>query len=190
MPVAIDIVLLPLPEIQRLCYSLSKQISPQIPLLNENNAVPHITLAMGAVAEENLGSIIQSLPYQQLPIKLQSEGLYSQNFGQNQQVIGWQFRLDSQLMSLHQASLKVLKPYLTTDFDYSALANVENPQPTAEEYIRSFSSKSSGKNFHPHITLGFGEMPAQNYLPTQTTIVELALFRLGKFCTCAERISV
>ena len=81
MKISVDIVLLPPPEIMNLCFEFNKEIIARggdITIFDSETCIPHISMLMGVVEEEDLPSIVadlQSLAHDTKPLSLSIEEL-------------------------------------------------------------------------------------------------------------------
>jgi len=62
------------------------------------------------------------------------------------------------------------------------------PRPADISWVTNFRDRSSYTRYLPHITIGIGTQPL-TIAPFRFTARELAMCRLGRFCTCKEQLA-
>jgi hypothetical protein len=60
--------------------------------------------------------------------------------------------------------------------------------PSTLDWIRTYPEKAAYENFRPHITIGYGRLPATAALPIPFVVTRLALCHLGNHCTCRRTL--
>ena len=95
----------------------------------------------------------------------------------------------AELFALHRHLLDVLAPFQTTTAGPGAFfADGDIARSTDIEWVGSFRQRSALTSFDPHITLGVGRMET-TVTPSRCLATELALFHLGRFCTCGRALN-
>src|SRR3989304_9684767 len=185
---AVDFVFLPPAEITQLAISLSEQLRESSPItLNATDYLPHITLAMGYLADpgEAKGvmakAMLNLVPF---TITLESISRSTKDFQ------GYYFY---HLVAKGNDPLQKLHEYLVDNLPF---IEVKKPKekffapesngeivPAVFDYVGAFKTSYSKGNFWPHITLGAGpEARLQtNELPLQFTVANINLCQLGNF---------
>lgn len=187
--IAIDIALLPPEHIMDLCVELNNTLvnneRPELNL-NKTNTLPHLSLAMGAIEEEELPKIKQILDnikqkYKTLDLIIIKDSAPIRPNGEKGS-IGLDFEKTHELQKLHEEIITAIKPLVT----YDATAEVFFDYPNVDEislFWVNYYLKSSFENLKPHITIGRGDMKPVKY-PIKFKANRLALCHLGNFCTC------
>jgi len=188
--IAIDIVLVPPPELMDICLNESTQLAENrtIPL-DLNNCVPHLTLGMGVIAESCLEQVkanIKSYCFDQYELKVTNE--YQANLDDGRRVCGIGFGKSVEIHELAKTAMSWLKPYEESRFDSACLFQTDNIDIITLDFIRNFKTNSGGEAFHPHVTIGFGRLDISPYLGKSFKFRDLALFQLGNYCTCRKRL--
>jgi 2'-5' RNA ligase len=179
--IAIDVMLLPSEEIMDKAIEINNQLADDPIKLSKENCLPHISLCMGVVEEDNLSKIEETI------------NEIGKNFSEllltinkiNDEHVCFEIKNTEDLQKLHEAIMTKLSPYLsydaTTDMCFS-------PPPVAEKtlfWINNYKNKLNSENFHPHITLGTLKLKSQK-LNINFTASKLAICHLGNYCTCRK----
>lgn len=189
--IAVDVVLLPseamVNQVIEANKSLAKQGADRI-ILDKQNCLPHISLAMGCIDERHVshvGKILWSIADKYNPGQLRITGI---NIGTNslgEKVSSFEVERTDGLLSLHKQVMQKMTPY----FSYDVTAEMVLSPPKASEstllWIKNYPEKSAFENFSPHITIGYGQL--EDFLFTaEFTASKLALCHLGNHCTCRK----
>ena len=179
--IAIDVVLLPPEDIMNKAIEINKQLSNDPIRLNKGNCLPHVSLFMGVVEEENLPKIkeiINKIAAQFSKLSLTISRI-------NYEHCGFDIQKTGDLQKLHETIMTKLDNYLTnkatTDMCFS-------PPPVVEKtlfWINNYREISSFKKFYPHITLGISKIEGKE-LNIDFTASKLAICHLGNYCTCRK----
>lgn len=197
---AINIVLIPPPELMQAVIAFNSSLAPQEGYLHfePQNAVPHISLAMTVVHDAPLlnliGEIISTgsaFPF--VTLALESHTILKEG---NEMPLNWlKFQQDRLLTKMHHKMMEVIEGHQVLNFgnnSFSLLPNEVMPEGNID-YVKNYIPTSlSENNFNPHITLGFGE--GQNsFLPNVNhsfTFTKMGLYQLGPHCSCREEIAI
>lgn len=151
----------------------------------DGSRLPHISLAMGVVKQDDLDDIravLKTLADQTKPLTLQISRQYNEPIQTGETVLGFEIGLTNALQALHELIMQKLKAYVFYDATISELFDL-NAEPQTIDWINGFKKNSSVKKFWPHITIGISsdqcEFPSEPFL-----ISELAIFHTGTYCTC------
>jgi len=189
--IAVDVGLLPSEEMTNQAIEsnkgLLKQYADRI-ILDKENCLPHISLAMGCMDERditNIEKILKSITEKYRPGRLSVVGI---NIGTNslgEKVSAFEVEKTERLLSLHKEVMRRITPY----FSYNVTAEMVLSPPMASEstllWIKNYPEKSAFKNFFPHITIGYGQVDDFS-LTAEFTASKLALCHLGNHCTCRK----
>ncbi len=189
--IAVDVVLLPSEEMADKAIEANRELLKQYAdriVLDKDNCLPHISLAMGCIDQSNipdiekiLQAIAENCPSQQLS----AIGIHTGTNSAGEKVSVFQIESTKTLQSLHEEVMRTLAPY----FSYDVTADMVLSPPTAGEstllWIRNYPEKASFENFFPHITIGYGQV--DDFSPPFKFIAsKLALCHLGNYCTCRK----
>ena len=221
--IAVDAVLLPSDEMMDKAIEANRELLQQcigfpqggVPdkiVLDKKNCLPHISLAMGCIDEEDIADIEKVLQtiakgprlagtkqYRLEQLSVIDIHVGTSSAGEKVSV----FRIEKTeaLQSLHEEVMQRLAPYfsydVTADMIFSRFPRSGVPAPEAGEstllWIKNYPEKSSFENFFPHITIGYGEIDDYSFgsrkagsLPMRFTASKLALCHLGNHCTCRK----
>ncbi len=186
---AVDVVLLPSEEMADKAIAANKELLKQCAdkiVLDKENCLPHISLAMGCIDERDIADIekiLQATAKQSSLGQLSVIGIHSSENSAGEKVSVLQIEKTEALQSLHEEVMRRLAPY----FNYDVTADMVLSPPMASEstlaWIKSYSEKSSFEKFFPHITIGYGEINDFSF-PIEFAVSKLALCHLGNHCTC------
>lgn len=185
--IAIDVVLLPPKNIMEDAIELNKKIiknSSHEVKLDKKNCVPHISLAIGCVEEENLSNIeeiLNEIAKEFLPIKLKISKIKSTS-----KLSSFEIKRTEKLQKLHELIIGKLKSY----FSFEANSEMFYTPPKVNEltfyWMKNFAGTSILEKYSPHITLGYGEIGEKEYSPKEFISSELAVYQLGNYFTCRK----
>jgi 2'-5' RNA ligase len=188
---AVDVVLLPdemmTDKAIEANAELVKKIGKKI-VLNKENCLPHISLAMGCVDEEDIASverILRSIAKECSLGDLRVLGVRSSTNTAGEKVSAFEVGETKELQLLHKAVMERLAPYLSCDVTADMIYGYGNDE-VAEAtllWIKNYREKSSFDKFFPHITIGYGEL-SNPLSAMKFTASRLALSQLGNHCTC------
>ena len=185
---AVDVVLLPdevmTDEAIEANAELVEKFGRRI-VLNREDCLPHISLAMGCVDEEAIGSIgkiLRQIAKENPLDQLRITGVESAANSAGEQVSVFKVEKSRELQMLHENVMTKVGPYLSYDATSDMLAGGEADESTLA-WINDYVVKSSFTNFSPHITIGYGKLN-RAVCSRPFTASKLALCLLGNHCTC------
>ena len=180
--IAIDVVLLPPKNIMDKAIEINKKFADDPIELNKENCLPHISLCMGVLEEENLPKIeeiINEISKQFSKLFLTIDKISSKH-------VCFEIKNNETLQKLHEEIMTKLSSYLsydaTTDMCFF-------PPPVIEKtltWINNYRNTSFEK-FYPHITLGISKVKDKE-LNIEFIASKLAVCHLGNYCTCRKVI--
>jgi hypothetical protein len=178
--IAIDIVLLPPEEIMDQAIEINKKLKDDPIKLNKINCLPHISLCMGLMNEndfEKIKNIILEISKDFFKLNLKINKICNQS-------ISFKISYNQNLQKLHEKIMLKLFPYLTYD---AKIENCFSPPKVNEKtlfWINNYK-KTSFENFDPHITLGINDFEEKD-LKINLFASKLAICHLGNYCTCRK----
>jgi 2'-5' RNA ligase len=191
---AVDIVLLPPDHFISRAIELNRELirsNPPKIELNNNNCIPHISLAMGVLKHTDREQIVRDLrtiAAEYDPLTIQCIGIYAVEIPTGEKVSGIAIENSEELYTLHKDVMELGAGYLTHD----ATLDMVYAQPEAEEitlhFINRYPEYSAYERFVPHITLGIGEMVDPGF-SDEFIVPEMAIFHLGNYCTCRKKLA-
>ncbi len=185
--IAVDVVLLPPLEVMDMAIGVNgdlvKKTGDTGIVLDKEKCLPHITLAMGCIEEENVGHIdnmLRSITEDLLPIPLKIIPL-------KKGPAALKIEKTRDIEILHELVMIRMSRFLTHDVTKDMVYNSQNEEiaPITFDYIKGFMTKSSFENYTPHITLGAGEIDIE-IESFEFVCGKLALCHLGNYCTCRK----
>ncbi|MFB0525396.1 MAG: 2'-5' RNA ligase family protein [Phycisphaerae bacterium] len=189
--IAVDVVLLPSEAMADKAIEANRELLKQYAdkiVLDKENCLPHISLAMGCIDERDIAEIEKILHTVAEKYFLEQLSIVGVRTGTNpagEKVSVFQVERTETIQSLHEEVMRRLMPY----FSYDVTADMVLSPPAASEstllWVRNYPEKSSFKNFFPHITIGYGQINDFS-LPIRFAASKLALCHLGNHCTCRK----
>ena len=193
MDLAVDLVLLPSSEWVNKLIAINKQLvdfDKQKINLNNSDCLPHLSLAMGVIKDNEMVSvqnILQDLAKDFLPLDISLDGVYenTNDYGE----------ICSCLNVSNGSKLSVLHEKIVEKFDFCMMREVKKEMfyqsheinLVTINWVQNFLDNASFNNFHPHITLGLGKIDFE-WEPLPLKINTLACFQLGNYCTCRKEL--
>lgn len=194
--IEIDIALL-LPErMNRICREINKQVSADAQSdLSKTDNYPHITLAMGVVEETSLPKIIakvQNVSRNAHTIPITVLGAETKKIRTGKTSYEFQVQKSSHLLDLHAVMMRSLSPFLCDDAT-DALFHIDEDETLhevtaywVENYARHHSNP---KTYDPHISLKCANGDYTGF-PLHFSVSQIAVCRLGNYCTCRKSFAV
>ena len=193
--IAVDVVLLPSEAMTNRAIEANKRLLQQNAdriILDKENCLPHISLAMGCMDGRHIADIekiLKSIADRYNPGRLSIVGV---NIGTNslgEKVSSFEVEKTERLLLLHKQVMRRMTPY----FSYNVTAEmVLSPPATGEStllWIKNYPEKSAYENFFPHITIGYGQLDDFSFT-AEFVASKLALCHLGNHCTCRKVLAV
>ncbi len=186
--IAVDVVLLPSEEVTDKVIDANRHLLNSGIILNKDDCLPHISLAMGCIEEKDIGQIekiLQDAAKEHFPSKLKIVGVYIGTDAAGRKVSLYHVEKTQSIQSLHEKIMEKLLPYFSYDVTEKMLLAEGKVAESTLRWIKNFPIESSFEKFFPHITIGFGESKALD-LPIEFAPISLALCHLGNHCTCKK----
>lgn len=191
---AIDVVLLPseamMNEAVEVNAELVEKFGSKI-VLNKESCLPHISLAMGCMREEDItevGKVLRKIAKKYSLGNLKIVGVAVSTNSVGEKVSVFVVEKTRQLQLLHQEVMEQLAEYLSYDVTADMLYPGEGIAESTLLWIKNYREKSSFAKFLPHITIGYGQIEKPPPV-TGFAVSKLALCHLGNHCTCREIIA-
>lgn len=179
---AIDIVLLPPDEIMAQAIAVNQKLNTQEIDFKAADMHPHITLLMGCLEETRVSetaALLQELAEEVEPFSLRIKKIT------NNGSVSFEIEKTDSLQDLHEMLSLKTAPVLSYDATAAMFYAPEEVEENAVTYVNRFRQEASHENYWPHITLGFGDHPTET-IDLSFSADRLALFHLGKHCTCRK----
>jgi len=189
--IAIDVVLLPDDKMTEKVIEISAKQSNNYNgkiLLNKNNCLPHISLAMGVISQEDIFKIVKILERISLQFKifnLEADEYTFPSIPSGEIVSNFSVKKTDELQSLHEIIIKEIKTFFSYDITVDMMYSPPKVEELSLYWIKNFLKNSSYDKFRPHITIGFGKEKNID-TPIKFSAPALALCHLGNYCTCRK----
>jgi len=191
--IAVDVVLLPDEEMTGWAIEANAELittAGRKTVLNREDCLPHISLAMGCIDRMYIETILRILEriaeeYGSGVAKLRVTGVHIATNSVGEKVSAFIIEKTKELQSLHEEVMQELRPYFSYDVSADMIYGTEEVAHSTLLWIRDYPAKSSYVNFSPHITIGYGEVSPVHF-SMEFTASRLALCHLGNHCTCRQ----
>ena len=188
---AVDVVLLPTEQMCERAVEANRKLVKKYGgkiVLDKENCLPHISLAMGGIDERDIVAIKEVLngfaEKNPLP-ELRIIGIRTSTNQAGEKVSVFEVEKTRQLQSLHEEVMEKVATYFSYEVTKDMLYNPAEVGELTLLWIRNYRGKSSFARFFPHITIGYGEITGLSF-PIRFGVSELALCHLGNHCTCRK----
>jgi len=192
--IAIDVVLLPSEEMMDRAIKINKELLKGFGnkiILDKEKSLPHISLCMGAINEEDLPKIqeiLENTAKNFSTFDLTAENIIPEMIQNGEKISGIIIKDTKQLIKIHETIMKILWNYLSFDIDTSMFYNPSEVEEISLGWVKAFLKYYHDTSlFQPHITVGLGETDKFNF-PVKFTSQTLALCQLGNYCTCRNKL--
>lgn len=189
--IAIDVVLLPTEEMMDKAIAANKELLKRNAakiILDKKKCLPHISLAMGCIDEQDIDEIetILKTIAQENPLgQLIAKGIQASTNKACETVSVLEIERTVKLQSLHEEVMKRLARYFSYEVRAEMVLSSSDISESTLDWIKNYPEKSSFEKFFPHITIGYGEIDNFSF-PIKFSVSKLALCHLGNHCTCRE----
>jgi 2'-5' RNA ligase len=189
--IAVDVVLLPSEEMTDRAIEANAELvekGGREIVLNKESCLPHISLAMGCIVEEDIASVekvLESVAKESPLGNLKVIGIRTSTNAKGEQVSVFEIEKTRELQSLHEKVMEKVTPYFSYDVTSDMIYGDEEVAQTSLLWIKNYPEKASFANFLPHITIGYGRIAGQSF-PIEFVASKLALCHLGNHCTCRK----
>ena len=179
---AIDVAILPPPDVSQRAVDLSAQLPKEESegLLLGPEYLPHITLLQQAVDSndlptllDRLGAVIERLAPMSLRVTGGAMGSRS---------VWMEIERTNSLVDLHARVLEVSQPFDAHVADHLAFFGGD-ARDRDVRWVSGYRTESSGARFRPHVTLGHAARPPA-IEPFTFEASTVAACHLGRFCSC------
>lgn len=179
MKIAIDIVLLPPEEIMDKAIEINKTLTNDPIKLNKENCLPHISLCMGVVDENDL------LELKQVLASIEFSLLILTITGTNEEACCFEIQKIKELQELHETIMRKFSSYISYDATKEMFFNPLDVEDSDIDWVNDYKEKSGFNEYYPHITLGITKLDEKE-LNESFVASRLAICQLGSCCTCRK----
>jgi hypothetical protein len=191
--IAVDVVLLPDEAMMSQAIEINRQLSangrPEI-VLNRTDCLPHISLAMGCIDDTDVTAIqkcLESLGSKTSVRELRIVGVVASVNSRGETTSLLDVDRTAQLQALHEQAMQEMMPFFRYEVTEAMIYDAAVSGSTLD-WIRTYPQKAAYAHFRPHITVGYGQMPAGLSFPIPFRVARLALCHLGNHCTCRKAL--
>jgi 2'-5' RNA ligase len=197
--IAIDIALIPPePVLEAIVFinrTMNEQSGNRTLRLGKETRVPHISMAMGAVSENDLPAIstlLDESAAHALPLDIFPDEIVTVTTSTGDRVSGLNVERTARLQELHTTIMQAAEPFFLPRATAAMVAREPGGEvtPFTLDYCAHYQAKAAYERYSPHITLGYGEAGTdvnRSLFPCMIRCTTLAVCHLGNNCTC-ERI--
>ena len=188
---AVDVVLLPEGRVADKAIELNQRLVGRFGaeiVLGRKVCLPHITLAMGCIEEEDVGAAAEALDELAQKVEmgvLEIMGVAVNVNSRGEKVSSLEVVKSEGLMRLHREVMERMARFFRGPARAEYIAGGGEIAETTLEWINNYREKSSFERFWPHVTLGYGEFEEEAFA-REFRAERLALCHLGNHCTCAK----
>ncbi len=189
--IAVDVVLLPTEDMADKAIAANKELLKQYAhkiVLDKENCLPHISLAMGCIDERNIDEIekiLKTAAKESSLGQLSAVCIHTESNQAGEKVSVFEIEKTEALQSLHEGVMKRLEPYFSYDVKADMVLSSSGTGESTLDWIKNYPENSSFEKFFPHITIGYGEINNFSF-PVKFNVSKLALCHLGNHCTCRK----
>lgn len=188
MPIAVDVAIL-LPAAARAVaerLNAGFDHAPDAGFRFDASHHPHVTLSQHFVprerlteVEERVGEVVARLE----PFEMHVTGART---GRTAQVLT--VEPSAPLQRLHEQVMDALRGHEVAGGAAAFQADGAPARPADVAWVAAFRDRSSYARYDPHVTVGIGPRPVST-APFRFRVEEVAICRLGRFCTCRDRLA-
>lgn len=189
--IATDIVLLPDEAMTEQAIEVNKRLvgdHREEIVLDRETHLPHISLAMGCIDQEDIatiGELLQGLSQEITVSRLNIVGILTLTNSRGEKTSLLEVGKTDELQALHERVMKETEPFFSRGVTDAMICD-DVVAPTTLEWIRDYPQKASFERFRPHITIGYGQVEPGLSFPIGFRVTRLALCHLGNHCTCRK----
>ena len=146
---------------------------------------PHVTLSQHFVPRDRLSEVrglVGAVAARTAPFEAHVTGARA---GRTSQVLA--VAPSAALQRLHQELMDALRGHETAG-GASAFQAPEAARPADVDWVARYRGDAAYARYDPHVTVGIGPRPIAA-APFRFPVNEIALCRLGRFCTCRDRLA-
>lgn len=188
---ATDVVLLPGKTLEDRMIEVSRQIAREYSseiVLNRTDCLPHLSLAMGCIEEQDVGAIHKTLERlaEEIPAgQLTATGIQTSTNSRGQTISLLEIEKTPELQAFHEQVMEAMKGFFRYDVAEAVFYD-DVVADTTQDWVRNYKQQAAYEQFNPHITLGYGRAKPEFSFPVAFSAARLALCHLGNHGTCRK----
>ncbi len=186
--IAVDVVLLVNDGMNQRAIVANSRLTDSEIVLDGVKCLPHISLCMGVLDDEQVGAVETVLADIAGKVSLgvlRVTGIFSTTDAKGQTVCSYVVEKTAALQKLHEQVMIGVGTYLSQDAKPEMFAGEEQVSEGSLKWVREYPDESSFEKFQPHITIGYGTVEDGPF-PIEFGASKLALCHLGDHCTCRK----
>ena len=188
MPIAVDVAILLPPSARTVVERLNAGFdhAPDAGFRFDASHHPHVTLSQHFVRRERLTEVrelVGGVVARTDPFEVQVAGARA---GRTSQVLT--VAASAPLRQLHERLMDALRDEEVAGDAGAFQANGAPGRPADVAWVAGFRERSSYARYDPHVTVGIGPRRL-SAAPLHFSVEEIGLCRLGRFCTCRDRLA-
>jgi hypothetical protein len=189
-PLAVDIVLIPDSRLFDQALSINADLVRHYHsdiVLHTIHCLPHISLAMGGIDQDDIPDLKQILHaiWRDHPLTdlLHTEALVYNTNTRGDTISSIELVKDKPLQIVHEEVMDRVSPYFKYEITEDMFVGQGPISDSSLAWVNTFREKAAGEHFWPHITLGYGK--ARTVDIKQAFYADsMKLCHLGNHCTC------
>ncbi len=188
MPIAVDVAIL-LPAAARAVaerLNAGFDYAPDAGFRFDASHHPHVTLSQHFVRRDRLAEVEKQVGAVVARLKPFEMHVTGARTGRTAQVLT--VEPSAPLQRLHEQVMDALRDHEVAGEATAFQADGAPARPADVAWVAGFRDRSSYARYDPHVTIGIGPRPVST-APFRFRVEEVALCRLGRFCTCRERLA-
>ena len=188
MKIAVDVALLPPENIMDIVIELNQTHDP-INNMNKVDNLPHFTLAMGVIEEEQIELVNEKLKqiaeeFSKIDLELIGITYHLKPNGKK----SWYFTIKENeiLRNLHGEVMKVLLPIFTYNVATDMFDQTDPVDPISTYWVENYAKHhKTPEGFKPHLSIKVNkDIETDLKFPIKFTASKFGLFHQGDHCTC------
>jgi 2'-5' RNA ligase len=153
-------------------------------------AIPHITLWMGIVKQEDVQTLAKLIrPLFQIGTLQMAGYAVVSNPDSTKNVVSCNVQLSPELFMLHSKIGKLFGQFRCEVPARKEMFYGEGISESTLHYFSSFSEKHTNSNYSPHITLGMAEsatLPENSPIISEIALAKAGIYAVSNGCTCVN----
>lgn len=191
MNTAIDIVLLPSDDMMDKAIKLNRSLSNEYNYeMGRQDYIPHISLSMSCIHEDNLPRIyskLKGIAESYSLLELKSDDVSVNDAVAGKPYVGLKIKMNPALMNLQRDIREQIGQFLNYEAGEEMFVEDSDFDLITIDWVKGWEFKKS-EDYNPHMSIGFGH---PNFdLPIEFVTDKIAVCKLGNYCTCRKILKV
>ncbi len=188
MPIAVDVAILLSGDARTVVEHLNAGFdhAPDAGFRFDASHHPHVTLSQHFVRRGRLAEVRRLVGGVVGRFEAFEARVTGARAGRTSQVLA--VEAPAALEQLHERLMDALRNEEVAGDAAAFQTDGEPARPADVAWVEGFRERSSYARYDPHVTVGIGPRPL-SAAPFRFPVEEIALCRLGRFCTCRDRLA-